>query len=304
MLLRYLSHSIKIASLGDTYIDNTELNSLKAELADADNQIKGLITALTAKVEKTESDIASLVSNKADVTLVTEKVEELKGLINSLDAVKNNYLTADEELKNQLTTVINNAKQQAIDSAAELVNNAKTELNAAIASKADNATIIDTEISAIRLIGGGSFKLKNVIMRSDLLISLREDFGCTWHGDIEIENVRFYNNEPKSYIFGALFYPHHNFGYQAYYPENIKIKNVSLRYPGKLCLFNDITPGDEYDITAERVTVKGEETLNVNRMMLPKSIEISGIGENVTEFVLSPDKIFAKQLEEAMKGTK
>ena len=167
-----------------------------------------------------------------------------------------------------------------------------------------NATIIDTEISAIRLIGGGSFKLKNVIMRSDLLISLREDFGCTWHGDIEIENVRFYNNEKKSYIFGALFYPHHNFGYQAYYPENIKIKNVSLRYPGTLCLFNDITPGEEYDVTAERVTVKGEEIQNVNRMILPQNIEISGIGENVTEFILSPDKIFASQLENIIEGNK
>ena len=96
---------------------------------------------MTTRVEKTESDIASLVSNKADVTLVTEKVEELKGLINSLEAVKNNYSTADEELKNQLTTVINNAKQQAINSATELVNNAKTELNAAIALKADTATV-------------------------------------------------------------------------------------------------------------------------------------------------------------------
>jgi hypothetical protein len=63
-----------------------------------------------------------------------------------------------------------------------------------------------------------------------------------------------------------------------------------------------VTPGEEYDITAERVTVKGEEIENVNRMILPKNIEISGIGENVTEFVLSPDKIFASQLKEAMKG--
>jgi len=130
-----------VNSLGNTYIDNTELANLKAELVDADNQIKDLITTLTTRVEKTENDIASLVSNKADVTLVTEKVEELKGLIDSLDAVKNNYVAADEELKNQLTTVINNAKQQAIDSATELVNNAKAELTIAINAKADTATV-------------------------------------------------------------------------------------------------------------------------------------------------------------------
>jgi len=160
-----------------------------------------------------------------------------------------------------------------------------------------NAAIIDSELSAIRLTGGGKFTLKNVIMRSDLLISLREDFGCTWHGDIEIENVRFYNNEEKSYIFGARLYPHHNFGYQAYFPENIKIKNVSLRYPGTLCLFNDVTPGEEYDVTADRVTVGGEEIENVNKTVLPEKIEIENIGEDVLEFVISPDATFASQLE-------
>ncbi len=167
-----------------------------------------------------------------------------------------------------------------------------------------NATIIDSELDAIRLTGGGKFTLKNVKMHSDLLISLREDFGCTWRGDIEIENVRFFNKRENVFLFGALFYPHHNFGYQAYYPQNVKIKNVSLRNPAALYLFNDITPGEEYDVTAERVTVKGEEIENVNRMILPQNIEISGIGENVTEFIFSPDKVFASQLESIVKGNK
>ncbi len=163
-----------------------------------------------------------------------------------------------------------------------------------------NATIIDSELDAIRLTGGGKFTLKNVKMHSDLLISLREDFGCTWHGDIEIENVRFFNKRDKVFLFGALFYPHHNFGYQAYYPTNIKIKNVSLRNPATLYLFNDITPGEEYDVTAERVTVKGEERENLNRMILPENIEIAEIGENAAEFILSPDRVFASQLEKAI----
>ena len=167
-----------------------------------------------------------------------------------------------------------------------------------------NATIIDSELDAIRLTGGGKFTLKNVKMHSDLLISLREDFGCTWRGDVEIENVRFFNKREKTFLFGALFYPHHNFGYQAYYPENIRIKNVSLRYPAELHLFNDVTPGEEYDVTAERVTVKGETIENVNRMILPKNIEISDIGENVTKFVISSDSVLATQLENAMKGNK
>ncbi len=163
-----------------------------------------------------------------------------------------------------------------------------------------NATIIDSELDAIRLTGGGKFTLKNVKMHSDLLISMREDFGCTWRGDIEIENVRFFNKRDKVFLFGALFYPHHNFGYQAYYPTNIKVKNVSLRNPATLYLFNDITPGEEYDVTADRVTVNGEERENVNRMILSEKIEITEIGENVTEFILSPDRVFASQLEKAI----
>jgi hypothetical protein len=167
-----------------------------------------------------------------------------------------------------------------------------------------NATIIDSELAAIRLTGGGKFTLKNVKMHYDLLISLREDFGCTWRGDIEIENVRFFNKGENVYLFGARFYPNHNFGYQAYFPKNIKIKNVSLRYPAKLYLFNDATLGEEIDLTAERVIYKGEEIENVNRMILPESIEISEIGENVNEFVLSPSTLFANQLNEAIKDAK
>ena len=163
-----------------------------------------------------------------------------------------------------------------------------------------NATIIDSELDAIRLTGGGKFVLKNVKMHSDLLISLREDFGCTWHGDIEIENVRFFNKRENVYLFGARHYPNHNFGYQAYFPENVKIKNVSLRNPGTLHLFNDVTPGEEYDLTASSVTVGGEAIENVNKTMLPEEIEIENTVDGVQNFVISPDTTFASQIEKVI----
>ena len=164
-----------------------------------------------------------------------------------------------------------------------------------------NATIIDSELDAIRLTGGGKFTLKNVKMHSDLLISLREDFGCTWHGDIDIENVRFFNKGDNVYLFGARLFPNHNFGYQAYFPENVRIKNVSARVPARLNLFNDVTPSEEYDVTAERISFGGEEIENVNRMILPKNIEISEIGDGITDFTLSPDNTFARQIEAVTK---
>jgi hypothetical protein len=150
-----------------------------------------------------------------------------------------------------------------------------------------NAAIIDSEVATLRLTGGGKFLLKNstVYGYGNSLISLREDYGSTWRGDIEIINSHFKNIEMEYSIFGAEFYPEHNFGYQAYYPENVKIDGLTLENPVKFYIFDDIAPACEYNPEADTLTVNGEMIENKNKTILPKSIKIKGLSEKA----LSPE---------------
>ena len=134
-------------------------------------------------------------------------------------------------------------------------------------------------------------------MYGNLLASLREDYGCTWHGDAVIENVKIINTSDVVYLLTARFYPHHNFGYQAYYPENVTVKGLTLENPAKLYVYNDITPEGEYDVTAEKVAVGGEEIENVNQMIITKNITLEGLSENVLSVEASPDSVFNSQLK-------
>ena len=160
-----------------------------------------------------------------------------------------------------------------------------------------NATILNSTLTSIRLTGGGKFTIKDSTVYGNLMLSLREDYGCTWRGDVEIENVRLKNTSEKAYIFGARFYEHHNFGYQAYYPENIKIKGLSLDVPAKTFVYNDITPQGDFDITAPKVTVNGELKDNLNQMIITKTVTAEDIDESVTELIASEDTVLNSQLE-------
>ncbi len=164
-----------------------------------------------------------------------------------------------------------------------------------------NATIRNSTLATLRLTGGGNFLLENSTVHfgyGEGAISLREDYGCTWRGDITIKNVTFENvsGMDEEYIIRAVFYPHHNFGYQAYYPENITVDGFKLTRPARLYLFNDVTCGEGCDLTADRVTYKGEEIENVNKTILPKSITLKNIS-GATSFGISPDETLNSQLK-------
>ncbi len=164
-----------------------------------------------------------------------------------------------------------------------------------------NATIRNSTLATIRLTGGGKFLLENCVIHygyGEGAISLREDFGCTWRGDITLKNVTFENvsGASEAYVIRAKFFPHHNFGYQAYYPENITVEGFSLTRAVPLYLFNDVTFGGGYDITEDYVMVDGERIENVNKTFLPKNISVKNIS-GAASFSSSPDAILNSQLE-------
>ena len=154
-----------------------------------------------------------------------------------------------------------------------------------------NATIINSTVANLRLTGGGKFTLRDsaIFGYGNALISLREDYGCTWRGDIEIKNVLYKNVETETHVFGAEYNPCHNFGYQAYYPENITIEGLTLETPAKLSLFSDIAPGCDFNPEADTVEIDGEIKTNVNKTFLPKKINVKGFPKNAFSFNGSPN---------------
>ncbi len=160
-----------------------------------------------------------------------------------------------------------------------------------------NASIINSTLTTLRLTGGGKFTLRDSTVYNNYLIALREDYGCTWRGDVEITNVKIMNSSDTVWLLGARFYEHHNFGYQAYYPENVKLDGLTLNKPAKVYVYNDITPQGDFDITAPRVVVNGEEVDNVNQTIITKNISVKNLDETVISLEGSLDPVLNSQLE-------
>ncbi len=139
-----------------------------------------------------------------------------------------------------------------------------------------NLTIEDSVVGirGITVVGSGNLKLNNVTTLSpSTLVYLRDDYGSTWNGTINIKNctiakainpqiVTFYtnydnNNQP------------HNYGYDLYLP-NITIdgltindsSNINSKYPN-ICIFNNIPERTGTDNGDMR-----------NNYKLPQSIDI------------------------------
>ena len=91
-----------------------------------------------------------------------------------------------------------------------------------------NATIRNSTVSSLRLIGGGDFVIENSTVKArsyggDTFIMLREDYGSTWRGNIYIKNctldsiIESAKREEVSIIWAQ--WVNHNFGYETYLPN-------------------------------------------------------------------------------------
>ncbi len=89
-----------------------------------------------------------------------------------------------------------------------------------------NAFIINTEIKMIRVNGTGNFVMENCIMHSTTLVSLREDYGGFWDGNIILKNNVMIGASSVT-MFTNTWYNHY-FGYPARYPSNIVIDGLKI----------------------------------------------------------------------------
>ena len=135
--------------------------TLKQELTEAIAEAKQtVIDADKTLVDAAKTELQEAIDKKADTETVNAAIENLQTAIDALEEVKDNYVTADTALKQELTEAIATAKQETIAATKTLVDAAKTELQEAIDKKADTETVnaaianLQTAIDTVDAVSG------------------------------------------------------------------------------------------------------------------------------------------------------
>lgn len=138
-----------------TTLQNTvaELELVKTNYAAADTQLRddleaqittaqsSAVNAARLLVEAAKSELNATINQKADISTVNAKINNLQNAVNALESVVNDYASADSKLKTELEAQISSAQNAAVDAAKLLIEDAKNALNVAIEQKADTKTV-------------------------------------------------------------------------------------------------------------------------------------------------------------------
>lgn len=94
---------------------------------------------------------------------------------------------------------------------------------------AGNITIEDCIINRVNLIGGGDVLIKNTTFQpaADYMVSLREDYGAFWMGDVTFENVTVISEADIVALFKVHHYEH-DYGYDTTMPTNVYLKGLTM----------------------------------------------------------------------------
>ncbi len=124
-----------------------------------------------------------------------------------------------------------------------------------------NATIKDSWVAAITLIGGGTFTMENSRVytgNNASMITLRSDYGSTWRGDFYLKDVTAISNKKNlgSMSILSASWGNWDFGYRTYMPESIHLDNLKVLYA------TDFENGKETNATSVITLVSGAVALN------------------------------------------
>ncbi len=142
--IKELNDAIKaLENVKDNYVSADEelKQTLEDEITEAKNTLQTVIDNLTLALNEAKSELQAAIDTKVDSTEYEVKIKELNDAIKALENVKDNYVSADEELKQTLEDEITEAKntlQTVIDNLTLALNEAKSELQAAIDTKVDS----------------------------------------------------------------------------------------------------------------------------------------------------------------------
>ena len=137
-----------------------------------------------------------------------------------------------------------------------------------------NATIIGSEIGhqKLSIIGSGVLRVENTIIHGNNVVSLRNDYGSTWDGEMIFKNIVLENTSSTPTLISAAWY-NHDFGYTCHLPSKIEIDGIILAKGSTVYVLPSLQNGVNED------TVAGHE--NKNKIVLTESITVKNVGYNV-----------------------
>ena len=165
-----------INDLDNGYATDDQLDALKAELETAIANAKNeAITAANNALTTAKNELNAAIAQKADTATLNEKVEQLNTAIATAETLVKAYAdNKDAALKAELETAIATAKSEAITAANDALTAAKNELNAAIAQKADTATLnekveqLNTAIATAETLAKAYADSKDAALKAEL----------------------------------------------------------------------------------------------------------------------------------------
>ena len=192
-----------------------------------------------------------------------------------------------------------------------------------------NATIINSTLEHLNFIGAGLIKYKDVTVYAlkKYAINLREDYGSTWNGNVEIDGLTMKTLKSSKVSDLAIIGAKHtnwNYGYITYLPKNITIRNlVTAEYSftvengvrkekiesyntHRVSLFLNLNnPTDDY--SADMIGVD----INRNRMMPTERLDYyteytdkyAELGITKPLEFIPPSGVFYKNFEYYINGT-
>jgi hypothetical protein len=163
-----------------------------------------------------------------------------------------------------------------------------------------NATITDTTLRIVSIIGHGKLILDNVKIYNNTFINFRNDYGATWEGNVLLKDCTFnptHIKENGPAVFNGQNTGTHDFGYTCYLPKEIILDNFTIEdqndlynYKGPVIFgdFNKALKDPDYQaayplIPPEKVILKkititsgADIRLSHNEAMFTKT-EVSGL---------------------------
>lgn len=153
-----------------------------------------------------------------------------------------------------------------------------------------NPSLIRTNIKYIRLNGAGTFLIEDSKIYNKLIVSLREDYGGSWHGDVVLKNVTMETYGSVATLFSNRWYNHY-FGFPIFMPDNIIIDNLRLTNADTVHIFDPkFIEQLEY---ASKDEIDGKP--NLNKVVPPKKIIIKNNTQGLK--FIKPNTEFFKNTE-------
>ncbi len=148
-----------------------------------------------------------------------------------------------------------------------------------------NATIINSEIGyqKLSIIGSGTLRVENTTIHGNNIVTLRDDYGSTWDGDMIFKNITMKNTGTVTII--SAKWVNHYYGYTCYLPANITIDGITLASKKDIYVLPNLSNGIDGD------TVSG--STNKNKVVLTEKVTVLSNPNGYTYYLSKNTQLFA-----------